>query len=167
MRYLLLFLLTLLIGCATPEPSPVIELPGAAPKSSISASLNGKTFRLGETSQQTLFVQLDDPDKVIDEAVVFLNVLYILPDDSGRYVRALDVFKNPNIDPDIFKKVLSGEELRAGIETQLTYTVDEKARSGLYDLNIQIFNGSETNPSRVNFENRIGNKNIYFNVVSE
>lgn len=164
MRYLCFCLLVFLLACDLLPTEPINPKPIIPPVSTISIDPKNSIIERGEESQHKIFVKIDDPDKSISEAVLFLNVLYMLPDGNGLYEPALGYFSNPSITNSIFSTVLTGAQLRKGLATRLNYTIRPEAPVGLYTINIQMFNGSETNPRAVKIENRIGIQNILFEV---
>ena len=136
-----------------PPPKP----PAQEPEISITGTPNETTIRRGDVSKHLLSVNLDDPDKTVSEAVIFLYVGHV---DTGT--NGFQNFSNPSVEPNIFRAPVDGDLLRRGVASELRYTVNDNALLGAYDINIQIFKGSETNPGNVKQEDLLGIKNVRF-----
>lgn len=163
MRLILSFFLILFISACS-EPEIVNPIPATPPVSTISVTPQNTTIDRGTPSSHRIFVQVDDPDLTVSEAVIFLNVLYMIPDGGGAYESALGYFSNPSITNNIFARVLTGEQIRKGLSARLFYTIRDEAPIGQYTINVQVFRGPEINPAAVKVEDRIGIYNIEFNV---
>jgi hypothetical protein len=153
--------LILLVAC---DSTPPIIPPGEDPKVLIEADPRYSILVRSQETSHTISIQLEDPDKTVAEAVVFLNVLRYLSGNSGAYESGFGNFEGLTISNNIFGVPLSGDALRQGLNSTIEYRVKENATVGTYNINIQVLRGSETNPTKVNIDNRIGIFNATFDV---
>lgn len=156
-------MIILLISSCT-ETEVVNPIPLTPPVSNISVSPQNTTIARGQPSSHKIFVKVKDPDLTISEAVIFLNVLYMIPDGGGAYQEGLVYFSNPSVTNNIFNRVLTGQQIRKGLVSHLSYTLRPEAPIGDYTINVQVFRGSETNPASVLVDDRIGIYNVTFRV---
>lgn len=158
---LVLVLFSLLMACTEPETVTPPQLDPNA-KTSLEVSPQRAVIPRGEAIRQTLSIKLDDPSKSVEEAVIFLNAVY------GRGPSAVKAspsyFTGYSISNPIFATPISGEQLRAGISTTLSYAINPSAPVGDYTFNIQVYNGNETSPVSVEYSNLINPHNIEFTV---
>ncbi|MEX2534900.1 MAG: hypothetical protein WD273_04790 [Trueperaceae bacterium] len=120
----------------------------------------------GEHGVTFFGLRLDDPAAEVENAVLFLNV--VLSDPGRNYPQAGHlVFSGASEHPSIFRKVLTGDQLRRGLETQLTFDTSMRAPPGEYVLVLQLFRGNRTNPHRLNVADRIGMVAFPFTVAEE
>lgn len=116
----------------------------------------------GEEFDGTMTLTLDDPDKVIRQAVVFLNVVACISETAPfcKQVNQVDirtVFDEnaSTFRPDINKKLYQGAEvnaLRSGISTTLDAKLIPSVNAGRYALAVQVFNCTQTDPMKVGIE---------------
>ena len=158
MRYVFLLLILLLASCQ--ELDPKLEPAPAHPEITITGTPKKAVIERGQRATHEIFVKLDDPDRVVDEAVIFLYVGHV---DSGE--NGFRSVSDPIVMPNIFATPLPGASLRKGVSTEMTYTINEDALLGDYDINIQIFEGNETSPASVKQEDLLGIRNIRFIIV--
>ena len=150
----LLFAWLLLSYCAA--LAQTLEVEAALPPS----------YPQGGAGAVTFGFRLDDPEAVVAEAVLYLNVIRL--HDGGGYSQAAHrIFASAQAEPDIFQQVLSGEALRAGIRTTVGFQLQRRARPGRYALVLQLFSGRNTDPHRVRVEDRIGFKLFRFRLVED
>lgn len=120
----------------------------------------------GGSGVLNLEIVLDDPEGVVDEAVLFLNIVVNNRERNWPQAGHL-VFSGAAEDPAVFRRVLSGEELRAGVSTALSYEVRPGAPLDDYALVLQVFDGSQTNPHRVRAQDKLGQVGFSFRLVSQ
>lgn len=168
MRYLLFSLIFLLVACdpsiVDPVDPPVDPVPPSAIKAFLSISPNNLVVERGQRSEHTVSLRFDDPDESLDTAVAFLRVLRYTSADRTRYEDGINNFTDPTLSPDIFKLVLTGQQLRQGVQSSIGYLVKDGAQLGEYNINVQVFKGSEVDPFKVTGENRIAIANTIFEV---
>jgi hypothetical protein len=120
-------------------------------------------YKQGDIATVDISVQLIDPENVITEAVLFLNVVEI--DEAKKYPQAAHlIFADASSPNDITKKVYTGDELRVGLATTVTFVIKDNAKPANYSLALQLFNGTNTDPNRVKVEERIDMKNFKFTI---
>jgi len=112
-------------------------------------------YQQGESASVTFTITLDDPDGVIDQGVLFLNVVENSPEKNYPQAAHL-IFAAVAEEPPLFRRVLSGVELQAGQSTTLNFRLRDGARTGRYVAVVQLFRGPDTSPWRVRAENRVG-----------
>jgi hypothetical protein len=135
----------------------------AAQEVSIEANV-ARHYRSGDEGTLTINLQLEDPEAVIGEAVLFLSVIRLR--DTGGYVQAThQIFASAKAEPDIFLTVVRGETLRAGIMTDVIFQLQNRIKLGRYVLVLQLFAGTNTNPHRVSVEERIAMEMFRFRIV--
>ena len=159
---LLLFFVLFPAACnkATPpvDPPPGIENVSV----SISTSLES-AYQPGDSDSSEISVKIDDPDKALQNAVIFLAVTERL--GGGSYRIAPEILADGSVEPNIFQTVYSGKQLRKGLSSKLSFKLSDTATPSGYALVIQVFNGTETNPNLVKIENRIGSRTFRFDIV--
>ena len=151
-----------LCACAAPpaEPPPNLSPPQLATSASLSSS-----YQRGESDTISLNVRMDDPDNSLREGVIFLNIVENNP--AKNYPQAMHlVFDNSRgtAQPNIFNTVFSGDALRAGLSTQLSFRIRDDAPPDNYLLAIQVFRGNNTNPNRVKISDRLGLDLYHFTI---
>lgn len=140
-------------------PQPIVE-----PITTIAITPEESSVSRGERFSHSISINLDDPSGSVTEAVMFLNVLRVISDEDGLYEPVLPYFSEANTTNNIFNTPISGDLLREGVLTELSYIITEEAPIGTYNINIQMFEGNETNPAKVTVEQRIGITNTRFTV---
>lgn len=163
MRLVFLCICIVFLSSCT-EPEIVIPKPVTPPSSSINISPQNSVIKRGQPANHKFFVKVEDPDLSVTQAVIFLNVLYTEPGSDRIGEKMLPYFENGSITNPIFNRVLTGEQIRKGLATQLFYSIRADAPTGQYTINVQVFNGGETNPNLVNYDNLIGIYNLIFEV---
>lgn len=121
------------------------------------------TYKQGDSATVNIAVRLIDPENLIKEAVLFLNVVEI--DAAKTFPQAAHlIFADASSPNDITKKVFTGDELKAGLSTTVTFVIKDNAKPAKYSLALQLFKGQNTNPNRVKLEDRIDIKNFPFTI---
>ena len=115
-------------------------------------------------------IELIDPRETVDQGVLFLNV--VENDEDGRFPQAMhlvfasaDELHEGESRVDRFLTPLDGETLRAGVEARVRVRLRSRAPVGSYAIVFQLFEGDETNPHRVQVENRVAMWSHSFEVV--
>jgi hypothetical protein len=151
---LLLFLFTL--GFAQEQTPPYVEF----------SVTMGKVYKQGDVATIDITAKLIDPEGLIQQAVLFLNVVEI--DAAKRFPQAAHlIFADATTTNDIFKIVKNGQELQAGMTTSLSFTLKGNAKPAQYSLALQLFNGDNTDPNTVKVDNRIGLRNFRFTIEAK
>jgi hypothetical protein len=146
-----IFLLSVFGNAQKPKTPPYVEF---------SATMND-VYKQGDTATVNISAQLVDPENKIKEGVLFLNVVEI--DEAKKYPQAAHlIFADASSPNDITKKVYTGDELRAGLATTVTFVLKDNAKPATYSLALQLFNGTNTDPHRVRVEDRIDLRNFKF-----
>jgi hypothetical protein len=161
-----LSIVVLLISCEffAEQPKqipPSAKPPGFEATTDLPAGMTFEPAALGKTS---FHLRLLDPDKVVEHSVIFVTVNRQL--GGGQYEPhvGLHIFKSISVEPDVFRKVLLGSDLRAGISVSFDFRLRSDAQAGRYTINFQLFNGPDTNPNTVQIQNRIGTANFVFGI---
>ncbi|MDE0527779.1 MAG: hypothetical protein OXH85_03705 [Truepera sp.] len=122
------------------------------------------SYRPGEEGLVAISVLLEDPGALVEKGVLFLNAIRYR--DSEDYVQATHLlFATAEPDHDIFRRVLSGEALREGISTTISFRLRSRAQLGRYALVLQLFTGTNTDPHRLRQENRVGIAIFHFTLT--
>ena len=108
----------------------------------------------GQESVARFTLQLNDEHAAVAQAVWFLNIVQALEDGEVRQVGHL-LFDRARESGDGFRRVLSGEQLRAGVSAEVAFRVSGSAPPGEYLIVLQLFEGTTTNPNRVRTADRI------------
>ena len=123
-------------------------------------------YRAGVEDALTINLHIENSETLPREAVLFLSVIRLL--NSGGYVQATHkIFANANTEPNIFRTVLTNEDLQAGIKAQVNFQLRNRIKPGKYALVLQLFSGSNTNPHRVNVNERIAMQVFHFKIVNQ
>lgn len=122
------------------------------------------TYPPGAVASAAFEVQLLDRELVTDGAVLFLNVVEPIGGGDVRQVGHL-LFASASESPGTFHRVLSADELAAGIRTVLDFELRRDARPGDYVVVLQLFHGRNTNPHRVRVEDRLAMKAFPFTIA--
>jgi hypothetical protein len=154
-RYFLCFAcLVLSFGFSQKEKTP--------PYVEFSVTMN-EVYKQGDSATIDISAQLIDPENVITEAVLFLNVVEV--DEAKKYPQAGHlIFADASSPNDITKKVFTGDELRTGLSTTVTFLIKDNAKPANYSLALQLFKGTNTDPNRVQGEDRIDMRNFRFTI---
>lgn len=164
MRLLILTLIVLLTACTPTETPPVDPDEPFSGTVDVSITPRNLVVERGERSQHSVSIKVIDPENNLDQAVAFLNVLRYTSEDRTRYEPGLDNFTDSQISNDIFQIVLTGDQLREGVQTDISYLVKAGAIPGEYNINLQLFADGITDPNDVNSNNRIAITNTIFEV---
>lgn len=131
------------------------------PKLEISASM-AAVYQQGQSDEVKISVKLLDPEVSFSTAVVFLNVV----EDAPGYPQAAHkIFVSANEAPKVFQVVHLAEALRQGVGTNLVFALKDAAKPGNYSLVIQVFADANTDPHKVNINNRIALKGFNFQIT--
>ncbi|MDZ7799237.1 MAG: hypothetical protein U5K81_00405 [Trueperaceae bacterium] len=132
-------------GGAAPDPEGV----------EIMASGLEDAYAAGETVRGSISIRLIDPEHTVQSAVPFLNVV----ETQEPWPQAAHlIVSDGHAEPEIFQRVHDHEALSEGIGTDATLELKEDAPAGTYDLVVQVFVGTNTDPHRVNVNDRIALK---------
>jgi PKD repeat protein len=112
----------------------------------ITASGLEDQYSPGDTVSGGISIRMNDPEHTVRYAVPFLNVVEA---HEPWPQAAQDIIASGGADPDIFKKVYDHDALTGGISTTATFQLRNDAPPGSYDLVIQVFVGTNTNPNTV------------------
>jgi len=123
-------------------------------------------YRAGDAGALTINLHMGNPETLHREAVLFLSVIKL--QNSGGYVQAThQIFANAETKPNIFRTVLTSEDLQTGIKAQVDFQLRNRIKPGKYALVLQLFSGSNTNPHRVNVNERIAMRIFHFKIVNQ
>jgi hypothetical protein len=149
--------LLLLLGCA------LAGSPAAAQQVSIEASGLQSAYLPGESGEISFFLQLHDDAGEITEGVWFLNI--VKPSGGGNVKQVAHLlFASAQEDPVAFRRVFSGGELQEGVAAGLSFHFRSRIEPGDYDMVLQLFEGSNTDPGRVAGQRRLAIKSFPFRV---
>lgn len=111
-------------------------------------ALMPETIEQGSVVRAEFTLAVTDGADGVEQGVWFLNVVEEL---GGGEVRQMStrLFSSGTEDGQLFRRVLSGTELRSGQSTVLELTIRDNAPPGDYLIALQLFEGTVTNPSRV------------------
>ncbi len=152
MRLFIIFIFIIGLGFAQKQKDP--------PYVEFTATMNS-VYKQGDSATIDISARLIDPENTITEAVLFLNVVEV--DEAKKYPQAGHlIFADATSPNDITKKVITGDELRAGLATTVTFLIKDNAKPADYSLALQLFNGTNIDPNRVRVEERIDIKNFRF-----
>lgn len=112
----------------------------------ITASGLEDQYAPGDTVQGSITIRLNDPEHTVRYAVPFLNVVEA---QEPWPQAAQDILASGSSDPQIFQEVHDHETLTNGISTTATFQLKNDAPTGSYDLVVQVFVGTNTNPNTV------------------
>lgn len=151
-------LFTLLLGCAQ------IGFPALAQQTSMQVTGLQAEYQPGDSGQISFFLQLLDPGEPIEQGVWFLNIVEPL---QGGKVKQMSrqLFATARQQPEAFRKVFTTAELQAGVTAELMFQFRNNAPAGTYNLVLQLFEGSNTNPDRVAGTRRLAIKAWPFSIV--
>lgn len=122
------------------------------------------TYRAGGAYEIDLSIRLVDPAGSVERGVLFLNV--VENDASRNYPQAAHrIFESATETVEIFRIPFDGEALRAGLETTVQVQVRPDAPVGSYSIVFQLFEGEQTDPNRVQIENRVAIRSFPFELV--
>lgn len=123
-------------------------------------------YRAGDEATLTINLHMESTETLPREAVLFLSVIRLY--DSGGYVQAThQIFARAATEPNIFRTVLTSEDLQAGIKAQVDFQLRNRIKPGKYALVLQLFSGSNSNPHRVNVNERIAMRIFPFKIVNQ
>jgi hypothetical protein len=112
------------------------------------------TYQAGDMLEGTFTIKAIDPDETIDVVVIFLNLVTAC--QTGEACNPVqaggDLFASEDditISNDIFQKVITGEELRAGLETTFSGKLKSDAKPDEYSMILQVFECRNTDPNTV------------------
>jgi hypothetical protein len=164
----------------TLEFQPQDQVPKIALSTTLKPAETGKEYPIycqGDEFDGNITLTLDDPDKIIDEAVIFLNLVKCVSTTASfckevQQIDIRDVFdqNNSSFTPDLNKKLYQGSEvdnLRDGVTTVINAKLNASTPIGTYALAVQIFNCTVTDPNTVGTacaDKRIGIKSYKFQV---
>lgn len=116
----------------------------------------------GQTVEGALSIRMEDPDHTVRYAVAFLNVVEAQePWPQAGHLIA----DSGSTDPEIFQKVHDHEALTSELSTTATFELKNDAPPGTYDLVVQVFLGTNTNPHQVDLDDRIALKSFRVEIV--
>lgn len=129
-----------------------------------------KAYAPGSEHDLWVRIELVDPQETVDVGVLFLNV--VENDEAGRFPQAMHLvfasateLHDGEAEADRFVTPLDGEALRAGVEARVRVRLRARAPAGSYSIVFQLFEGEETDPHRVQIENRVAMWSHRFEVV--
>lgn len=98
---------------------------------------------------------MTDPGRVVTQAVAFINVVEARePWPQAAHLIVAD----GDVTPDITQRAFEGARWVEGLSAEATVQLKENAPPGSYDLVVQVFRGTNTDPHRVNVDDRIAMK---------
>ena len=154
MTWRLLLLISVLIPCAAAQS----EL-----KLRVDVDMQS-TYAQAQQGRISFTMVLEGPNEALDEGVLFLNV--VERDPAGKNPQAAHkIFASAKETPKVFRQVYTGADLQKGVETTLEFQLRDSAKLGDYTLVVQLYRGSETNPNRVKYENRLALKGFNFSIT--
>lgn len=132
--------------------------------SGLNVALNLETaYSQGQEATVNFVITLDDDALELEQGVLFLNI--VERDAAGKNPQAAHkIFASAKETPSVFRTVYTGAELRAGVETSLSFQLRETAKIADYSLVVQLYRGAETNPNRVKYANRLALKGFNFSI---
>jgi hypothetical protein len=163
--------ITLLVACSPvkptnpcdanpdlPECQPLpCEPDCVAPKVEFTSTISQDpkpVFQGGDSIEGSFTIKAIDPDETIGVAVIFLNLVTACqkgepcnPVQSGGDLFASE--DDVKITNDIFQKVLTGDQLRAGLETSFSGKLKKDAKPNEYSMILQVFECRNTDPVTV------------------
>ncbi len=123
------------------------------------------TYHQGETADIDFVITLNDAAETVDEGVLFLNV--VERDVARGWPQAAHlIFATAQEKERVFRVPFSGQVLRGGLSTSLSFRLRDRAEPGDYALVVQLFRGAETNPNRVRVADRIALRGFDFSVAA-
>ena len=134
-----------------------------APSMQVSADM-APVYVQGRAGSVTLSMRLKDPDSTVSDGVLFLNV--VERDEARGWPQvAHRIFALARETPKVFRLPYTGKELRRGVETRLEFQLRSRAKPADYALVVQLYEGTSTNPNRVEPENRLGMTGFNFTIT--
>lgn len=122
-------------------------------------------YRQGETGSIDFVITLNDDAATVGEGVLFLNI--VERDAARNWPQAAHlIFATAREEKSVFRIVYSGEKLRDGLATSLSFKLRDRAKPGDYALVIQLYRGAETNPNRVRVADRVAMQGFDFSVAA-
>ena len=143
----------------TREGEPFIE------KMFIASSDIATIYCRGQSDEVNLEFGIKETANFSGEAVVFLGIVEVLA--NGNTPQAAHLILDAdgtNTNSTVFRNVVTANQLRRGLNTDLTFKLKENAPVGNYALVLQLFEGSVTDPQRVNNDNLLGRTWFNFEV---
>ena len=129
-----------------------------------------ESYARGSVHELWVRIELVDPQETVDVGVLFLNV--VENDEEGKHPQAMhlvfasaDEILEGESQVDRLSHPVDGEALRAGVEARVRVQLRSRAQLGNYSIVFQLFEGEETNPHRVQIENRVAMWAHRFDVV--
>lgn len=153
MKMLINFFLLMLLSSSLAQDKAVFQ---------ITSSL-APSYVQGSSDTVSISLKLAELVEGLDQAVVFLNVV----ENQPNYPQAAHkIFASAAEEPPVFQVVQSAESLLTGVATNLSFQLKDNATVGKYSLVIQVFQGSNTDPHRVNGEERVAIQGFNFEITA-
>lgn len=121
------------------------------------------SYAPGESDSVEITVVLEDPELAVEGGVLFLNI--VENNAERNWPQAMHrLFAAGSESNGIFQRYFTGDELRAGLQTTLSFTLRQDAPQLRYALVVQLFRGRNTNPHRVRERDRIALRAVGFRI---
>ncbi len=128
------------------------------------ASNTPETVEQGGVARAEFTLRVTSGADAIGQGVWFLNVIEPLAGGEVRQV-SQQLFSSASEEGQLFRRVFSGAELAAGLSTVLEFRLRANAPPGDYLIALTLYEGTVTNPSRVNPARRLAMQFLPFRVV--